>query len=358
MTTSSHQIDSETLLGFWYPASPSARLRPGTMESQTLAGTPLVVGRDAHGAPFAFRDNCPHRGMPLSCGRLDGDLLECGYHGWRFDVRTGACRTIPALVDATKVAVERIKVTRFSAADQDGHVWVYMPDPAASDKAIPPVPTLPVFGRSHRLTHLTADVRCGFDEAVLSLLDPAHGPFVHQAWWWRRPRTMYEKAKTFEPLADGFRMQAHSTSSNSAPYKVLRVYGRPIETTIEFRLPSTRLEWTTCGPYWFSSRTVVAPVGPAACRLDFCAAWNLFGKVPLVTTLFRFFGGLFLQQDRRNLENLARGLTRDTPTMLLGDADQPARWYLQLRAAHASARRNGHAVQHPLQEAVTLRWRS
>ncbi|MGH7326112.1 MAG: Rieske 2Fe-2S domain-containing protein [Candidatus Rokuibacteriota bacterium] len=346
-------------MGFWYPtASPSTRLRPGRLEPQMLAGVPIVVGRDVSGAPFVFRDNCPHRGMPLSFARFDGELLECAYHGWRFEARTGRCRAIPSLPDAAKVSLERIVATRFPTTDQDGQVWVYMPDPADLDGAVPPVPILPIFGPRYRLTHFAADVRCGFDEVVLSLLDPAHGPFVHQAWWWRRPHTMYEKEKVFEPTAEGFRVRAHAPSANSAPYKVLRLYGRPLETTIEFRLPSTRLEWTTCGSYWFSSRTVVTPLDSTCCRLDFCAAWNLFGRIPLVTALFRLFGRRFLRQDQRNLERLARGLRYDPPTMLLGDADQPARWYLELRASHFRARRSGQPLQHPLRGPVALRWRS
>lgn len=351
-------VRSELTLGFWYPTTLSRQVRSGTLRREMLAGVPLVVGRDLHGVPFALRDNCPHRGMPFSFGRFDGELLECCYHGWRFDARTGQCRHIPSLPAAAKVSVERIAATRFATVDQDGQVWVYVPDRVGPSRAVPTVPILPVFGPGYRLTHFAEDVRCGFDEAVLSLLDPAHGPFVHQAWWWRRPRTICEKEKVIEPVADGFRIRPHAPSANSAPYKVLRLYRRPVETTIEFRLPSTRVEWTTCGSYWFSSRTIVTPLDADRCRLDFCAAWNLFSKVPFVTALFRLFGRRFLRQDQRNLERLAVGLRHAPPTMLLGDADQPARWYLELRAAHLRARHSGQPVQHPLRSPVTLHWRS
>jgi len=350
--------DSELTLGFWYPTLLTRRLRPGTLTPQKLAGVPLVVGRDRRGAPFALPDNCPHRGMPLSFARFDGEVLECAYHGWRFDAQTGKCRAIPSLPADANLAIEKIAVTRFPAVDQDGHVWVYLPDPSSVDPSVPAVPALPVFSARHRLTHLAVDVRCGFDEAVLSLLDPAHGPFVHRAWWWRKPRAMYDKSKVFEPMPDGFRVPPHAPSTNSAPYKVLRLYRHPVRTTIEFRLPSTRLEVTTCGTYWFSSRTVVTPIEPTRCRLDFCAAWNVFGRIPLVTTLFRFFGGMFLRQDQRNLKRLAHGLQHDPATMLLGDADRPARWYLELRTAYVAARRSGESVKHPLEEPTTLRWRS
>lgn len=47
----------------------------------------LRVGDEIH----AFDNACPHQGNPLVEGELLGDVLECAYHGWRFDLATGAC---------------------------------------------------------------------------------------------------------------------------------------------------------------------------------------------------------------------------------------------------------------------------
>lgn len=43
------------------------------------------------GAYHAFDNACPHQGNPLVDGEVLGDVLECAYHGWRFDLATGAC---------------------------------------------------------------------------------------------------------------------------------------------------------------------------------------------------------------------------------------------------------------------------
>jgi phenylpropionate dioxygenase-like ring-hydroxylating dioxygenase large terminal subunit len=56
---------------------------------------------------------------------------------------------------------------------------------------------------------------CGPDHAVVGLMDPAHGPFVHRAWWWRSRRSIHEKEKRFEPAPLGFRMCRHAPSANS-----------------------------------------------------------------------------------------------------------------------------------------------
>ena len=47
----------------------------------------LRVGGELH----AFDNACPHQGNPLAEGEVLGDVLECAYHSWRFDLDTGAC---------------------------------------------------------------------------------------------------------------------------------------------------------------------------------------------------------------------------------------------------------------------------
>src|SRR4051794_28652878 len=81
---------------FWYIACESSQAGGSKLRKLTLMGLPLVVGRDQKGKAFAMRDTCPHRGIPLSCGRVYGEQLECCYHGWRFDVHSGQCREIPS----------------------------------------------------------------------------------------------------------------------------------------------------------------------------------------------------------------------------------------------------------------------
>ena len=122
------------------------------------------------------------------------------------------------------------------------------------------------FSERHVLTHLTADLPCNVDHGIIGLMDPAHGPFVHQAWWWRGRHSIHEKEKHFEPIPEGFRMSAHAPSSNSAPYRLMRLAGmKPgdrLETTIDFVLPNRRYEVVRCGDAWFSTLTTVTPVTP------------------------------------------------------------------------------------------------
>jgi nitrite reductase/ring-hydroxylating ferredoxin subunit len=102
------EADPGFLWDFWYPAARSTELRGQKLVKALLLEVPLVLGRTAEGKAFAMRDACPHRGMPLSYGRLDGEVVECRYHGWRFDACSGQCVEIPSLTSQDKLKVERI----------------------------------------------------------------------------------------------------------------------------------------------------------------------------------------------------------------------------------------------------------
>lgn len=353
--------DPEMLWGFWYPAIASRQVHGRKLTRAMLLGVPLVIGRDAHGKPFALRDVCPHRAFPLSFGQFDGSTVECAYHGWRFDAHSGQCREIPSLTADSKLKCGRIYAGAFPCEERDGHVWVFVANPEgrALENPPPAPPELPVFSKHYKTAHLSADLPCGVDQAIIGLMDPAHGPFVHQAWWWRSRHSIREKSKQFEPIPNGFRMSPHAPSANSAPYKILKfITGEPATTMIDFVLPNQRFEQVRAGRYWLSSRTTVTPIRADFCRLDFVAAWNILPWFPIVSFIIHVFGPRFIRQDMEVIKKQALGLCYGDRMMLIDDADRQARWYFELKAAHLESQRTGAPLRHPFSAPLTLRWRS
>jgi len=55
---------------------------------------------------YATNNFCPHKGAPLAEGTLCGNVIECDWHGWQFDVRTGECLTVPEKIETYEVIVE------------------------------------------------------------------------------------------------------------------------------------------------------------------------------------------------------------------------------------------------------------
>jgi len=326
---------------------------------------PLVLGRTAEGKAFAMRDSCPHRGIPLSCGRFDGKTVECSYHGWKFEACSGQCVEIPSLTSQDKLKVERIFARHYPCEERNGYFWVYMssrgrvvadnPQGSRLPETIPAAPKLATFSEKYRITHLACELPSHVDQGIIGLMDPAHGPFVHQSWYWRNRHSIHEKEKKFEPIPNGFRMSPHTPSSNSAPYRMLQKYtGEPVTTTIDFVLPNIRTEEIRSGKLWFSSRATVTPVRRDLCRIDFVAAWNLL----LPVTIFRVFAKKFLRQDQETMILQAEGLKHNPRLMLIDDADRPAKWYFGLKANLLESRRTGAAMVHPMSGPVTLHWRS
>jgi phenylpropionate dioxygenase-like ring-hydroxylating dioxygenase large terminal subunit len=348
---------TELIFGDWYPAVRAATLRAGKMTTTTLLGIPVLLGRTSAGTVFAMRDLCPHRGIPLSAGWFDGETVQCKYHGWRFEPCGGQCVEIPSLTAEQREGLDPTKIyaAAFPCEERDGYAWVYVPAAGTGriGAALPPVPDLPKFSAKFRSAHLVAELPCNVDHGIIGLMDPAHGPFVHQAWWWRSKASIHEKTKQFEPIPQGFRMSAHAPSGNSAPYKLLGVYGEPITTTIDFVLPNRRVETIRCGAKWFSSLTTVTPITASTCRIDVMAAWNVFYNVPFVTSIATFFGARFVRQDQETMIEQAQGLRANPSLMLIDDADKPAKWYFALKQARLKG-----TGDHPLSGPVTLRWRS
>lgn len=71
-------------------------LDDGQIIEVIIGGTAIAVAR-VGGVHHAVANTCPHAGGPLGDGRLDGCVVSCPYHGWKFDVTTGACATQPSV---------------------------------------------------------------------------------------------------------------------------------------------------------------------------------------------------------------------------------------------------------------------
>jgi phenylpropionate dioxygenase-like ring-hydroxylating dioxygenase large terminal subunit len=333
----------------WYYAAPGRALRRGQVLHRTMLGEPVLVGRDRDGTVFALHDICPHRGMPLSEGRFDGSQIECCYHGWKF-ATDGRCTAIPSLAAGQAFDLDHLAVARYPAREVQGNVWVYFgSDPASA----PPVPLLADFAED-AAPGIVESVcfQAAIDHAVIGLMDPAHGPFVHRAWWWRSARSAHEKAKAFAPSDWGFTMSRHAPSSNSRAYKLLG----GSETEIAFRLPSVRTERIEAGRLVLCNLTAITPVDAHTTDIHHCWYWSapwLGALKPLARPFIR----AFLHQDGTIMARQQQGLKFNPVLSLIDDADTQARWYYMLKREYRRARAEGRPFENPVKPR-TLRWRS
>lgn len=351
------------LYDIWYFAALSGDLKPGRLQRYEILGQPVLLGRDRAGEVFAVRDICPHRAAPLSAGRMVTDdsgaeAVECPYHGWVF--RTdGLCSKIPSLVEGQTLDVARIRVRRYPTAESQGlvFIWMVQDEKRRGDSAdAQPDQPQPMFegvvgGAPKLVDRMEFDAH--IDHAVVGLMDPAHGPYVHQQWWWRSRASQLEKAKAFEPREAGFAMARHSPSKNSRAYRLLG--GKP-ETEITFRLPGLRWEHVQVGPRQVLSLTCLTPVNAFKTRIT-QIIWSDHPVFALLSPVIALGARAFLRQDGAmvNLQN--QGLGYDPSLLWIDDADKQAKWYQALKREWAAARAAGRHFENPV-TAQVLRWKS
>jgi nitrite reductase/ring-hydroxylating ferredoxin subunit len=159
----------------WFPFAHTASLGRRPI-SRTIAETPIVLWRDGQGHLRALEDRCRHRRALLSLGRVVDGVLECGYHGWRYD-GAGACVKIPSLAADEKIP-DGIALPSFVVAERYGLVWLWWGEPSAADeRLIPDVAFLDPRGRA--LVRLENFFDTAQELVVENLLDMTHTDFVH-----------------------------------------------------------------------------------------------------------------------------------------------------------------------------------
>lgn len=346
------------VLDTWYFIALSRDVAVASLKRYELLGEPVLVGRRRDGAVYAMRDICPHRAAPLSAGRLvqkpnEPETVECPYHGWRFGT-DGVCAAIPSLVEDQPYEADRIRVRAYPVAESQGMVFVYVRcDPRSDVEPDHPPPTFPgVVGGEARLVEWM-DFDSHIDHAVVGLMDPAHGPYVHQQWWWRSKHSMHEKSKAFEPRTLGFAMARHTPSSNSRAYRIL---GGAPATEITFRLPGYRWEHIQVGEKQVLALTCLTPVTETKTRIT-QIFWSDHWVFGLARPFLRMGVVAFLKQDGGmvNLQN--EGLRYDPALIWIDDADRQAKWYQQLKREWQKSRAEGRDFSNPVKPAV-LRWKS
>ena len=183
----------------WHPVAAQADLGTDPL-ALTLLEQRLVLWRDAAGSAHAFADRCPHRGTPLSMGRVRDGRLECAYHGWQFE-GNGRCAHIPAVPEHAASASHA--ATAFELRSGHGLWWVRIAagTNAASDTSAaagaegpPALAGLP----SRRVVCGPYDVATSAPRVVENFLDTAHFGFVHEGGLGDRAHTA---VPTYEVVA-------------------------------------------------------------------------------------------------------------------------------------------------------------
>ena len=75
-------------------------IAPGTGKVVEVDGKALAVF-NCDGTFYAIENGCKHRGGPLGEGSLSGKTVSCPWHGWEYDVTSGACQMDESITQHT-----------------------------------------------------------------------------------------------------------------------------------------------------------------------------------------------------------------------------------------------------------------
>ena len=155
----------------WYVACTPDEIDAGPL-GRKICGESIAFYRGDEKRVAALEDFCPHRGAPLSLGRVCEGKLVCGYHGLSMGC-DGKTVSMPG---------QRVRgfpaIRTFPVEERSGVVWVWPGDAALADKAL--IPHQEWFDNDAwafggGLFHIACDYRLMID----NLMDLTHETYVH-----------------------------------------------------------------------------------------------------------------------------------------------------------------------------------
>jgi phenylpropionate dioxygenase-like ring-hydroxylating dioxygenase large terminal subunit len=158
----------------WYVAAFAEEVESKPL-GRTILSEPVALFRLGNGSVAALEDRCCHRGLPLVHGEVQGDLIQCGYHGLTFDA-AGRCVRVPGQDRIPSAA----KVKSYRVVEQDGLVWIWMGDEAKADSSQIiryPWHTDPGWAYKGKRNYVQANYQLIYD----NLLDLTHVGYVHRS---------------------------------------------------------------------------------------------------------------------------------------------------------------------------------
>lgn len=277
----------EDFANHWVIVGLAADLRPNKMQPLTVGGQRVVVFRDAAGSAAALIDRCPHRGVALSLGRLENGIVECPFHGWRFD-GTGANCLVPWNPDAKR---DQLGATALPVREAGGLVWLYTgfaPD-------CEPQPSASLLEKGVVLSAQSVLWQVHWTRAMENMLDSPHLPFVHKATIGRFVARYVEGRMDTEWIEEPYGARIEN-----------RMEGKEGPARLDFRYPNAMELFIDPPGRLLRLMAICTPEGAGQTRLTIITMRN-FARSPLFNPIFRRTNRKIALEDQAILETSLPG---------------------------------------------------
>jgi 5,5'-dehydrodivanillate O-demethylase len=154
----------------WQPVYLAEDLKAGYAVPLKVLNEEFTLYRGEDGTAHVIDGRCPHRGLVLSVGKIEGDCIRCRYHGWKFDA-TGQCTEQPF---EKKSFASRVKIASLPVEEYFGLIWVYM-----GEAPVPPLPRWPELERFGYF-HIIEKRKWNYFHDLENTVDDVHQLWVHK----------------------------------------------------------------------------------------------------------------------------------------------------------------------------------
>ncbi|MEO0376437.1 MAG: aromatic ring-hydroxylating dioxygenase subunit alpha [Cyanobacteria bacterium P01_A01_bin.17] len=159
----------------WYPVAWADQLQPGTVQPVQIWQQAIALYRDQQGNLNALEDACPHKGIALHQGKVEGPHLACPYHGWQFNSE-GECVHIPYFPPEQKLPCA--KARSYPVQEQYGIVWIFPGNQDLADQTA--LPEVPEYGNPEFfMLRIPGHFQAHFSICNENTMDVFHG-YLHQ----------------------------------------------------------------------------------------------------------------------------------------------------------------------------------
>jgi phenylpropionate dioxygenase-like ring-hydroxylating dioxygenase large terminal subunit len=158
----------------WYGVMDAKEVKIGKIVFAKRMGELLAFFQDSQGKICCVADKCAHRGAGLHLGKIQGDHIECPFHGLQYD-HTGRCQVIPANGYNT-VVPPQFQVKGYPVREEHGFIWLWWGE---ERETYPEIKYFTDLDRSFSYGTVADPWKIHYSRAIENQLDVAHLPFVH-----------------------------------------------------------------------------------------------------------------------------------------------------------------------------------
>ncbi len=158
----------------WYIALPSKELKKGQVKTVHINDVKIIVYRTEKGNIHSLDAFCPHMGVDLGLGKVEGEEIKCFFHHWKFD-KNANCTDIPCKEEAPK----NLKFSSYSTQEKYGYIWVW-PESETKETVLN-IPALEGLNEDQIIFSQDKEFlrSCHYHTTMINGIDPQHLSTVH-----------------------------------------------------------------------------------------------------------------------------------------------------------------------------------